>query len=138
MRARVFVEHPEDVQEAVVYCCWLFECGPSIRGRCMAIDSACVPALKGDGATVSGGWHQLGAASEWREQVEAAGLDPDDPLRVVNQVRWDNAWAQLIETGTFRDDVAARDHATGKRSPRAEARVKAIAVRAKKPGPAVE
>jgi hypothetical protein len=133
MRARVFIESPEDVQECIrlilLYFGLVHRGAPRpIYGR--AIKRACrvlkVMALPHDTGLK---WMLPG---EYKERMKLAGLDPGDPLRVVNQRRWDNAWRQLVETGTFRDDRARADIATGRRSARAEARVNAIAVRPKR------
>lgn len=132
MRARVFLESPEDVQEAIALLLVYFAQPREGKPRPMygkAIKRACrVLKVMAERYDQSCRWN---LPAEYRVRLKLAGLDPKNPLRVVNQRRWDNAWAQLLETNTFRDDRAQRDIATGRRSPRAEPRVKAIAVRAK-------
>lgn len=133
MRARVFMESPEDVQECIRLILVYFQLvragsprpvyGKAIKRACRLLKIMAQPYDRGLKWMLPG---------EYKARMKLAGLDPRDPLRVVCQRRWDNAWRQLVETGTFRDDVARRDIATGRRSPRAEPRVKAIAVRAKK------
>jgi hypothetical protein len=128
MRARIFLEHPDDVKQAVMVLLWLFSVNPRPRplyGRC--IKHACrllkVMAVR-EGSDV----HWI-LAKEAKHRLELAGMKGHE---VKNERRWANAWAQLQETHTFKNDVAQRDIATGRRSPRAEPRVKAIAVRARK------
>lgn len=134
MRARVFLEEPGDVQECIRLLLLYLQLTHDGRPRAVysrAIKRAC-RLLK-----IMIQWHDgrpsWVLSKEWRDRLRLAGLDPDNPMRVVCQRRWDNAWEQLITTGTFRDDRARRDIATGKKSPRAEARVKAIALAPKKP-----
>jgi hypothetical protein len=130
MRARVFLDSPLDVQRCVWLLLWMFSQSEDgvVYGR--AIKRAC-RLLKTMHEFRDNRSHWI-LDKEWRARLKLAGLDPNDPFRIVNQRRWDNAWEQLITTGTFRDDRARQDIATGKKSPRAAARVKAIALAPKK------
>ena len=134
MRANVFLETPGDVQECIRLLLTYFDLprdgeaprpvyGKAIKRACRVLKIMALP----NGRTPL--WKLPG---EWRERLKLAGLDPDNPIRVVCHRRWDNAWRQLVETETFKDDVARADIATGKRSPKAEPMVKAIAEKAKK------
>lgn len=131
VRARVYDEQPVDVQEVLRLILWYLEHTEKPRPLYPAsIKRACrLLKVMGEARSQPRTWV---LSKEWKERLRLAGLDPRDPLRVVSQRRWNNAWAQLVETGTFRDDRAQRDIATGKKSPKAEPIIRAKVFRPKR------
>ena len=130
MRTRIFIEHPEDVQQAVMVILWLFSVNPRPRplyGRAIKLACRLLKVMTVREAADTHYW--VIVPRDVKKRLELAGMKRHE---VVNERRFANAWVQLQETNTFKEETAQRDIATGKRRTKAEPRVKAIALPRKK------
>ena len=123
------MESPEDVQRALAIVLSLFD--EQGRARPLygkAIKRAC--RLLNISYSRDDHWRRW---DYWPRRMKLAGLDPDDPMRVVDANRWNLAWQQLVETGTFREAGQQSALNRGLIAPTAETRVVAIAAKKRKP-----
>lgn len=133
MRARTYIEDPYDVCKALSLLLYYVQVQEIDRPTPMygkALRRAC-RILKIMSELRDGQRHWI-LPKEYRARLKLAGLDPKNPKRIVSQRRWDNAWQQLLKTETFKDDIAQRDIATGRKSARAQPHLKAVALRPKR------
>jgi hypothetical protein len=63
---------------------------------------------------------RLRQEEHWRKRLELAGLNPDNPMEIVDQDRWNIAWQQLVKTDSFKADQQQRSLALGEKAPPAE------------------
>jgi hypothetical protein len=122
----IYVEMPEDVQEAIRILLLYFD-QPRIGNP--------RPLYR---KTLKRAQRILDIKTDWRvpqsepnkwmtptkesviKRLELVGLDPDDPMRVVNQERWNSAWEQLLKTEKFNEAEQRQAIASGKEAPQAE------------------
>ena len=127
MRARVYIDEPK----TVIDCVRLLLCHTREKGYGRTIPhmslkrAARILKLMVEYEPDKVTWR---LAREWKDRLKLAGLDPES-LEVVDEERWDLCWEQLVETWTFRDDVARRQIALGvKAKEKAGVRVRAVAL----------
>jgi hypothetical protein len=88
---------PEDVQAAVCVLSWLFQNNESPNFRALHQRS------------IKRAYKVLGVVkgkrrNDWRERVVCTfGLNPDNPMEVINPNAWALAWKQLSKTHRFSD-----------------------------------
>jgi hypothetical protein len=63
----------------------------------------------------------------WKKRLRMAGVNPENPTEILDSERWDLAWQQLKETGTFRHDIQQKNIAQGFKAPQAGAETTAWA-----------
>jgi hypothetical protein len=104
----IFSELPMDTQQAVAVLLSLFDDFSHPRPVYQQCLRKAQRLLKVMGQTDINGQYTWILSNQWRSRLELAGLNPDDPMDVVDPYRWALACHQLDKTGTFRDDIQRR------------------------------
>jgi hypothetical protein len=124
MPGPIYVELPEDVLESIRLLLIYFslprwgEARPvyprSIKraARILGIDNKWV--------TEDRNVWRLPNEEKLRARLALAGLNPDNPMEVIDQEKWNLAWQQLATTNRFRIEEQQQAIALGEKAPKAE------------------